>query len=106
MKHRWHFEKPPVVDCGCGRRRLGCRDYSTLILAAWLLLRTTPPLWHRLWLLVGVLPMQALPLGLPALQLIWDACWLVILGVSSFSGSGESAPATQRATGSAVRGDT
>ena len=81
-------------------------DYSTLILAAWLLLRTSPPLWHRLWLLVGVLTMQGLLPGLPAPQLIWDACWLAILAVSSFSGSAWSAPATRQAIGSAGRVDT
>lgn len=80
-------------------------DYSSLVLAAWLVLRTSPPLWHRLWLLVGVVTMQALPLGLPVPQLIWDAAWLAILGVSSFSGSGASAPATRPAIGSGVRGD-
>ncbi len=85
-------------------------DYSSLVLAAWFVLRTSPPLWHRLWLLAGVATMQTLPLGLPVPQLIWDAAWLPILffGVpssSSFSGSGASAPAIRPAIGSAVRGD-
>ncbi len=69
-------------------------DYSTLVLAAWLVLRTSPPLWHRLWLLVGILSMLLLdytgdyvhingPWQAP--QLIWDAAWLGILLVSSFA---------------------
>jgi alpha-1,2-mannosyltransferase len=78
-------------------------DYSSLVLAAWLILRTSPPLWHRLWLVVCVATMQALPLGLPVPQLIWDAAWLGILLVSNFAGSGASALATRRAGESAVR---
>lgn len=78
-------------------------DYSGLVLAAWLVLRTAPPRWHRLWLLAGVLTMQALPLGLPVPQLAWDAAWLLILLFSSFAGSGASTPATRPASGSAVR---
>ncbi|HYR50861.1 MAG TPA: glycosyltransferase family 87 protein [Candidatus Eisenbacteria bacterium] len=56
-------------------------DYIELILAAWLVLRTAPPLWHRLWLLAGAATLQTIALGLPLPQLIWDAGWLVILGV-------------------------
>jgi hypothetical protein len=81
-------------------------DYSTLVLAAWLFLRTAPPLWQCLWLLLGVVTMQALALGLPALQLIWDAGWLAILIVSSFFGSGASGPATRPATWSGVHAGT
>jgi hypothetical protein len=78
-------------------------DYTTVVLAAWLVLRTAPPLWHRLWLLAGVVTMQALALGFPAPQLIWDAAWLGILVVSSFSGSGASGPATPPAISSGAR---
>ncbi len=78
-------------------------DYTTVVLAAWLVLRTAPPLWHRLWLLAGVVTMQALALGFPAPQLIWDAGWLGILVVSSFSGSGASGPATPPAISSGAR---
>ncbi len=77
-------------------------DYSMLILAGWLVLRTAPPLWHRLWLLVGLVTMQTVTLGPPTLELMWDAGWLAILAVSSFFGSA-SAPAARRAAGSAVR---
>lgn len=59
-------------------------DYSLLILAAWLVLRTSPPTWHRVWLLIGIVTMQALTLGPPTLELLWDAGWLGILVVSSF----------------------
>jgi Glycosyltransferase family 87 len=59
-------------------------DYSMLILAAWLVLRTSPPLWHRMWLLIGIATMQAVTLGPPTLELLWDAGWLGILAASSF----------------------
>jgi hypothetical protein len=59
-------------------------DYAALILAAWLVLRAGPPLWHRLWLLLGVVPMQALSLGNTLPQLVWDLGWLVILGLGAF----------------------
>ncbi len=81
-------------------------DYSSLALAAWLILRTSPPLWQRMWLLLGVITMQALALGLPAPQLIWDAGWIAILVVSSFFGSGASAPATRPAIASDARAGT
>ncbi len=58
-------------------------DYIGLVLAAWLILRTSPPLWHRLWLLAGVASMQALSVGQPVPQLVWDAGWLVILGLAT-----------------------
>ena len=66
-------------------------DYAALILAAWLVLRTGPPLWHRLWLLAGVATMQAISLGNPLPQLLWDFGWLVILGLGA--STGDSAPA-------------
>jgi len=70
------------------------QDYAVLLLAAWLVLRTSPPLWHRLWLLEGILSMQLLdytgdyhhmngPWQAP--QLIWDAAWLGILVISTFA---------------------
>jgi hypothetical protein len=68
-------------------------DYIELILAAWLVLRTAPPLWHRLWLLAGTVTLQAIALGMPLPQLIWDAGWLVILGLGSAAASDEPAPA-------------
>jgi hypothetical protein len=55
-------------------------DYASLVLAAWLLLRTAPPVWHRAWLVAGIVTMQLITLGQPIPQLLWDAAWLVILG--------------------------
>jgi hypothetical protein len=81
-------------------------DYSSLLLAAWLVLRTAPPLWHRVWLLAGFFTMQAVTLGQPLPQVLWDAGWLGILGVSSFYGSGGSVPATRPAAVSGGRAGT
>jgi len=81
-------------------------DYATLVLAAWLFLRTAPPLWQRLWLLVGVITMQALALGMPTPQLIWDAAWLAMLVFSSFFGSGVSGPARRQAVSSGAHAGT
>ena len=78
-------------------------DYTSIVLAAWLILRTAPPLWHRLWLLGGVITMQALALGSPAPQLLWDTGWLAILVISSFFGSGVSGPANRAAASSGAR---
>jgi hypothetical protein len=69
-------------------------DFSLLLPAAWLVLRTAPPLWHRMFLLAGVISLQLLTFaatGFPpywdaalhAPQLIWDAAWLGILAISS-----------------------
>ena len=65
-------------------------DYSILVLSAWLVLRTSPSLWHRWWLAIGILPMQLMTYGpgttQPVLdviyhgsQLVWDAGWLAFL---------------------------
>jgi hypothetical protein len=54
-------------------------DYIELMLAAWLVLRSAPPLWHRLWMLAGAGTLLALDLGQPIPQLAWDLGWLVIL---------------------------
>src|SRR5439155_277055 len=70
-------------------------DYSILVVAAWLTLRAAPPLWHRLWLVAGVLPMQLMTYGTDSVQpiwnlawhgpqLIWDAGWLAMLLASCF----------------------
>jgi hypothetical protein len=59
------------------------QDYSTLVLAAWLVLRTSPPMWQRWWFLAGILSMQLLDYT-AAPQLIFDAAWLGILLVASF----------------------
>jgi hypothetical protein len=67
-------------------------DYTLLVLAAWLVLRTSPSRRHRLWLAVGILPMQLMTYGpaaaglaLIAPQLLWDAGWLVVLAAGAIS---------------------
>jgi hypothetical protein len=72
------------------------QDYSTLVLAAWLLLRMSPPMWQRWWLLAGILSMQLLDYTASP-QLIFDAAWLGMLLVASPGASGA-------AEGSQVRG--
>jgi len=70
-------------------------DYAILVLAALLVLRTSPPKWHRLWLLAGVIAMQLMTYGAEprgpiwdfathASQLIWDGTWLGILAAGAF----------------------
>ena len=70
-------------------------DYSLLVLAAWLFLRTSPPVWQRLFLLAGVVSMQVLTYGpqttdvvgdvaTHAPQLLFDAAWLGILAAGCF----------------------
>jgi hypothetical protein len=95
-----------VLGSVCAGIYLHPADYSMLILAAWLVLRTAPNMWHRVWLLMGIATMQLLTLGPPTLQLLWDAAWLVILVFSSYAGSGASAPATRQEAASAVRAGT
>jgi hypothetical protein len=71
-------------------------DYSGLVLAAWLVLRTAPPLWHRFYLLAAIVPMQLMIYGPTTNQgiwdllwhapiLIWDAGWLAILLAGAFA---------------------
>ena len=71
-------------------------DYSSLVLAAWLVLRTAPPLWHRFYLLAAIVPMQLMIYGPTTTQgawdllwhapiLIWDAGWLAILLAGAFA---------------------
>jgi hypothetical protein len=62
-------------------------DYTNLVLAAWLVLRTSPPLWHRLWLLVGIGTLQLTSLGYAIPQLGWDLVWLGMIAVGA-SGAG------------------
>lgn len=72
-------------------------DYMALLLPAWLVLRTLPPLWHRLYLLAGIVPMQLMTywadphdllwtLVTRGSQLAWDAGWLGILVYSCLPG--------------------
>ncbi|HEY2598667.1 MAG TPA: glycosyltransferase family 87 protein [Candidatus Dormibacteraeota bacterium] len=73
-------------------------DYAALLLAAWLVLRTGPPLWHRLWLLLGIVPMQTISLGNTLPQLLWDFGWLVILGIGALSGDQPAAGANRKSS--------
>ncbi len=63
-------------------------DYIELILAAWLVLRTAPPLWHRLWLLAGAATLMVIDVGQPIPQLFWNAGWLLILGLGDSTRDG------------------
>jgi len=60
-------------------------DYTNLVLAAWLVLRNSPPLWHRIWLAAGILTMQLLSLGVAVPQLLWDVVWLAMLALGAAS---------------------
>ena len=62
-------------------------DYTNLVLAAWLVLRNSPPLWHRIWLAAGIMTMQLLSLGLAVPQLVWDVIWLAMLALGAPSAS-------------------
>ena len=69
-------------------------DYSELVLAAWLVLRTSPPLWHRMFLLAGVATMQLASIGEPVPQLLWNAAWLAILYQGASRAATEPRPGT------------
>ena len=81
-------------------------DYTVLILAAWFFLRTSPPIWQRLWLIPGLAAVELTGLGiafggawdLPShgLVIAWAASWLAIL-VSNQRRGGAGAPAYQLA---------
>ena len=78
-------------------------DYTALILAAWLVLRTAPPLPHRLFLLLGIVPLELMTLqashadvAFVAPQLAWDALWLAILLAATFTAAPSTSPASLR----------
>ena len=58
-------------------------DYTNLVLGAWLVLRNSPPLWHRVFLAAGILTMQLLSIGIAIPQLAWDVVWLGILAAGA-----------------------
>ena len=68
-------------------------DYAMLVLAGWLVLRRPAPLWHRLWLVPGLVTMQVLSLGQPIPQLVWDVGWLAILALNGAAAERPTAPA-------------
>ena len=69
-------------------------DYSVLILAAWFFLRTSPPMWERLWLIAGIGAVELLAVAsfagtawdIPshAAVIVWLASWLGILVATAF----------------------
>jgi hypothetical protein len=74
-------------------------DYSVDLLAAWLVLRTGPPIAHRLWLLAGVPACQftALAIGNPLPELLWQVGWLGILGREAIAGKRAALAPVERA---------
>ncbi|HET7337955.1 MAG TPA: glycosyltransferase family 87 protein [Candidatus Dormibacteraeota bacterium] len=70
-------------------------DYSVLVLAAWFFLRTSPPLWQRLWLLAGIAAVEALAVGTAtgpawdapthAVVIVWTASWLALIAAPSLA---------------------
>jgi hypothetical protein len=79
-------------------------DYSLLVLGAWLFLRSSPPVWQRVFLLAGIVTTQLLTYGpqttppswgdvaVHAPQLVWDAAWLGILVAGALALHREPAP--------------
>lgn len=77
-------------------------DYSILVLAAWLFLRTAPALWQRLWLGAGMASLELLGVGTalgPAwdvashgVAIAWCASWLAILVANSMAPAPSRAP--------------
>jgi hypothetical protein len=88
-------------------------DYSMLVLAAWLFLRSSPPVWQRVVLLPGIVTMQVMTYGpqttqavwdvaTHAPQLVWDASWLAVLVAGSVSRQPASVPASPRVASDAA----
>jgi Glycosyltransferase family 87 len=65
-------------------------DYSVLVPAGWFFLRTSPPLWQRLWLIAGIGALELLAVGTAqgakwdvpshAVVIAWTATWLALMG--------------------------
>jgi hypothetical protein len=68
-------------------------DYSVLVLAAWFVLRTSPPIWQRLWLIAGIAAVELLGVGTAlgpawdvpshAVVIAWTASWLALIAAPS-----------------------
>lgn len=56
-------------------------DFAILAPAAWLYLRTTVPVWHKTWLVVGLLATYLAAGSGPGLLLVFILGWLVLLVV-------------------------
>lgn len=60
-------------------------DAAMYVLAAWLVLRSNSTLASRLWLLAGIVAVQATALGLVWPVFLWALVWLFLLGQAAFS---------------------
>ena len=56
-------------------------DFTMLVLAAWLVMRSPIGALSRWWLLPGILAVQAMAIGLAPPVLIWELVWLGLLVV-------------------------
>jgi hypothetical protein len=56
-------------------------DCAVLVVAAWVVWRRMPSVPQRLWLLVGVAAAQFIAIGLALPMLLWEAIWIVLLGL-------------------------
>ena len=64
-------------------RYIGIQDLTVLLVAAWLTLRAEPPLWLKVLLLAGVLPVElALVLG-PVPLIAWETALLIGLATAA-----------------------
>lgn len=82
-------------------------DYAVLILAGWLFLRASPPLWQRLWLIPGAGTLELTGLAIAvgggwdapfhAAVILWTATWLAILVANGFATTRAALPAYELA---------
>lgn len=82
-------------------------DYAVLILAGWLFLRASPPLWQRLWLIPGAGTLELTGLAIAvgggwdvpfhAAVIVWTATWLAILVANGFATTRAALPAYELA---------
>ncbi len=76
---------------------LNVYDLTLGLLGAWLLLRTDPPRWHKVLLLLGYVPFEFAMLG-AAPVVAFECVWLVsLLALSSRYGTGDRGRAHERA---------
>jgi hypothetical protein len=54
-------------------------DFSVLVLAAWLVLRSPAGLASRAWLLAGIAAVQTMAIGWALPTLLWELAWLLLL---------------------------
>lgn len=61
-------------------------DYAELVLVGWLVMRASPSVWQKVWLVASVFGLQAITLAQPLPQLLLDAAWIVGVGGGSWIG--------------------